>query len=457
MAARFRFAPSPTGIPHIGNLHTALFSWSLARAMGGDFVLRIEDSDSARITPAATQQMLDALTWLGIDWDEGPDIGGDYGPYVQSQRRPVHQRVITQLVDEGHAYYGDNPAHSASPANNPLRLHMPQTGETVLRDAIRGPIHFDNSLNKDAILVRSDGRPLYHLAAMVDDHDMGITHVTRGEEWIASSPIHIQLYTAMGWPQPVWIHLPLILNKHGQKLSKRDPEGGDPKGGYLITDFQEAGYLPQAVWNYLLLLGWTPDGEQEIVDKWTVRKQFRLERLSASPATFDWDKLQWVNRQYLQKLSDTAIAEGIRPFLEDVYDTPLDDKWLLRLTTAIRDGLKTYADGVDLTAWAFPDGYELTAAGAATLTSSTAKPVLAWLIAELATIVLLDEATAHSILNGIRQRGQAQYGWRAPDIYQPIRAALTGDVNGPPLPAIMSILGKENALQRLANGIKYKA
>ncbi|MCA9961279.1 MAG: glutamate--tRNA ligase [Anaerolineales bacterium] len=451
MIPRFRFAPSPTGIPHIGNLHTALFSWALSRALGGDFILRIEDSDPARNTPSATQQMMDALTWLGIDWDEGPDIGGDYGPYIQSQRLPAHQHIITQLVDEGHAYYGDDPAHPAAATDNPLRLRMPQTGETVLHDAIRGPIRFDNNLLKDAILVRSDGRPLYHLAAMVDDHDMGITHVVRGEEWIASSPIHIQLYQALGWTQPTWIHLPLILNKRGQKLSKRDPEGG-----YLITDFQEAGYLPQAVWNYLLLLGWTPDGEQEIVDKWVMRKQFRLERLSASPSIFDWDKLNWVNRQYVQRLSDEQVAEGIRPFLEDAYDTPLDDKWLLRLTNIIRDGLKTYADAVDLTAWAFADGYELSTAGTAALTTEPAKPILAWLIAELAAIVLLDEPTANTILNGLRQRGQAQHGWRPTEMYHPIRAALTGDVNGPPLAAVMSILGKETALQRLANGLKYR-
>lgn len=446
---RFRFAPSPTGIPHIGNLHTALFSWALSRALGGDFILRIEDSDPARNTSEATQQMLAALAWLGIDWDEGPDIGGDYGPYIQSQRLPFHQRVIQQLVDEGHAYYGDDPDHPATAPGNPLRLRLPKDGVTMLPDIIRGQIVFDNSLNKDAILVRSDGRPLYHLAAMVDDHDQGITHVVRGEDWIATTPIHIHLYRAMKWPQPIWIHLPLILNKHGQKLSKRDPDGG-----YLISDFQEAGYLPQALWNYLLLLGWTPDNEQEIIDKWTVRKQFRLERLSASASTFDWDKLKWVNRQYLQKLSDTEMAQGIRPFLEDVYGTLPGDRWLVHFTALIRDSLKTYADAVDLAGWAFDDGYERTAAGTAALRSPVAKHVLTWLIAELAAIVILDEATAHAILNGLRQRGKQQHGWRAPDVYHPIRAALTGDTSGPPLAAIMSILGKERTLQRLASGIK---
>lgn len=452
MTPRFRFAPSPTGVPHIGNLHTALFSWALARALGGDFIVRIEDSDPERNTPETAQQMLDALAWLAVDWDEGPDVGGECAPYVQSQRLERHLEVAEQLVDEGHAYYGDDPAKPAQAAGNPLRLRMPRTGQTVLPDVIRGPIVFENERLPDPVLLRSNGRPLYHLAAMTDDHDMGITHVVRGEEWIASAPIHIQLYRVMGWAEPVWIHLPLILNKRGQKLSKRDPEGG-----YLISDFQEAGYLPQAVWNYLLLLGWTPDGEQEIVDKWTVRQQFRLERLSASPAIFDWDKLNWVNRQYLQRLSDEQVAEGIRPFLENVYDyLPNDPKWLIALTHTLRDGLNTYADAVDQAAWAFDDGYELSEGGAIALGTPPTKPVLIRLIAELSAIVLLDEPTAQSILAGVRQSFQAGYGWSVTEIFQPIRAALTGQTGGPPLSTVMSLLGKQRALQRLADGLKYK-
>ncbi|MCA9973098.1 MAG: glutamate--tRNA ligase [Anaerolineales bacterium] len=449
---RFRFAPSPTGMPHVGNLHTALFSWALARALRGDFIIRIEDTDDARRAPQAAQQMLDALAWLGIDWDEGPDVGGEAGPYWQSQRLPRHRHVAAQLVAAGHAYYGDDPAQSAAPEGAPLRLRMPREGTTAVHDAIRGPITFDNARLQDPVLVRSNGRPLYHLAAMVDDHDMGITHVVRGEEWIATAPFHVQLYRALGWPEPVWIHLPLILNRRGQKLSKRDPEGG-----YLISDFQAAGYLPAALFNYLLLLGWTPDGEQEIVDKWTVRQQLRLERLSPSPATFDWDKLRWVNRQYVQRLSDEAVAEGIRPFLEDAYDALPDDKWLLRLAGLLRDGLHTFEDAIDLAGWAFDDGFDMTAAGTAALRTAPAHPVLVQLVAELAAIVLLDEPTAQAILDGLRRRLQAAHGWRTADVYHPIRAALTGDTGGPPLPAVLSLLGKQRALQRLANALTQSA
>jgi len=422
----------------------------LSRALKGDFIIRIDDTDAERNTPEAIQFMFDALTWLGLDWDEGPDVGGEFEPYVQSQRRPFHQRVVEQLVDEGNAYYGDNPAQPASANGNPLRLKMPQTGETILHDAIRGEIRFDNGRLQDPVIVRSNGDPLYHLAAVTDDHDMGISHVLRGEEWIPSSPIHIQLYKKMGWDEPVWVHLPLILNRRGQKLKKRDPEGG-----YLMSDFQAAGYLPAALFNYLLLLGWTPDNGQEIVDKWTVRQQFRLERLSPSSSTFDWNKLNWMNRQYLQRHSNEKLAELIRPFLEEVYDElPMQDEWLVRLTAVIRDGLSKLEDAVAAAEWAFADNFELSDDAQAALQGESAHPVLTRLVAELAHVVLLDEATAQSILQGLRQSFKKSNGWKPPAIFHPIRAALTGQTGGPPLAEIMAILGKNRTLQRVANALR---
>ena len=450
MAPRFRFAPSPTGDPHIGNLHTALFSWALARAMQGDFILRIEDTDQARNTPEATRLMLQALQWLDIDWDEGPDIGGPSAPYIQSQRQPRHDEIAAQLVASNAAYYGDNPAQTAPPTGNPLRLRMPQQGQTIVHDALRRVIPFDNARYEDPVLVRSDGRPLYHLAAMVDDHDMGITHVVRGEEWLSSTPIHIQLYKALGWEQPVWIHLPLILNKQGQKLSKRDPEGG-----YLVTDFQLAGYLPGAVFNYLLLLGWSPDGEQEVADKWTVRQQFRLDRLSTSPSVFDWGKLNWLNRHYLGKLSDKKLAAEIRPFLEDAYgEMPLSEAWLVRLTAVIRDSLNKLEDAIDEAEWAFVDEFNLTPAGQQALDSALAPAILTRLIAEIATIVLLDEQTAHYILANLRQQFAISHNARPGAVFRPIRAALTGDIHGPPVHELLGIIGKTRALQRLGNALR---
>ena len=380
MVPRLRFAPSPTGPVHVGNVHTAVFCWALSRALKGDFIIRIEDTDAERNTPEATQMLFDALTWIGLDWDEGPDVGGEFEPYVQSQRRPFHQRITEKLVSEGHAYYGDNPNQSASASGNPLRLKMPKTGETILNDALRGEIRFDNGRLQDPVIVRSNGDPLYHLATVTDDHDMGITHVVRGEDWIPSTPIHIQLYKVLSWPEPVWVHLPLILNRRGQKLKKRDPEGG-----YLMSDFQAAGYLPAALFNYLLLLGGTPDNGQEIVDKWMVRQQFRLERLSPSPSTFDWDKLNWMNRQYMQRLSDEKLAGLIRPFLEDVYDElPMQNEWLVRVTAAIREGLHKLEDAVEAAEWALADNFELSNDARAALHGESARAVLTRLVAELA-------------------------------------------------------------------------
>jgi glutamyl-tRNA synthetase len=450
MISRFRFAPSPTGIPHIGNLHTALFSWGLSRALQGEFIIRIEDSDPSRNTPEATQLMLDALEWLGLDWDEGPDIGGEYSPYVQSQRLSYHQRAIAQLLAGDHVYYGDDPSQSAPPEGQPLRLRMPREGETILNDAIRGPILFENARLEDPIVVRSDGRPLYHLAAMVDDHDMEITHVVRGDEWIATAPIHIQLYKAMGWPEPVWIHLPLILNKRGEKLKKRDPEGG-----YQITDFQAAGYLPEALFNYLLLLGWSPDGEQEIIDKWQMRQQFRLEQLSPSPSIFDWDKLNWVNRQYIERLSNADLAERIRPFLEEVYEMiPTAGGWLERVAAVLRPSLTKLEDAVEQAEWAFDDAFEQTTEAQQALQEEPAHPVLIHLLAEVATIVILDEQTAHSILTGLRTHFKAAHGWTAQQVFHPIRAALTGRIGGPPLAEIMALIGKGGVMRRVGKLLK---
>jgi glutamyl-tRNA synthetase len=395
--------------------------------------------------------MLAALDWFGMEWDEGPDIGGPFGPYVQSQRRQRHLAVADQLLQRGAAYYGDDPEHPGDSAGNPLRLRLPRTGEIAWKDALRGPIVVPATSLTDPVLVRTDGQPVYHLAAMVDDHDMAISHVLRGEEYIPTTPGHVTLYRAMGWPEPIWVHLPLIRKRLGQKLSKRDPDGG-----YLVSDFQAAGYLPAALFNYLLLLGWAPDNTEEILDRWTVRQQFRLERLSASSPLFDWDKLNWVNRQYLARLSDAALAERIEPFLEAWYGPlPAASGWLEALTRAIRAGMSRLVDAVDLAAWAFDAELEYTPEAQAALQGDAAKPVLARFIAELAQLVLLDERTAASLVTGLRRQFAEERGWSARTVLLPVRAGVLGHTDGPPLPQALALLGKARTLQRAANALKY--
>jgi glutamyl-tRNA synthetase len=434
---RFRFAPSPTGLPHVGSLHTALFNWALSRSMGGDLILRIDDTDASRNEPQAADEMVDALRWLGVDWDEGPDLGGDYGPYYQSQRRERHLAVAQQLLDMGQAY--------REAGEEAIRLRMPQTGQTVVQDALRGAIEFENSALNDPVLVRSDGSPLYHLASVVDDHDMAITHVVRGEEWLSSTPVHARLYELLGWQQPVWVHLPLIRNREGQKLSKRE---GD--AAYTVDYFQDAGYLPQALFNYLLLLGWSPPEGNEIVNKWGVRRNFSLERLSTSPATFDWEKLNWVNRHYLQQHSNKRLSEMLRPYLEDAYGSlNATEEWLERLTALVRDELVRLADVVEVAEWALSETFAFSDEAEAALDSDAARVVLISLVAELAAVVLLDEPTAASILNGLERGLAERHGWSKAQVYRPIRAALTGRVQGPPLAELMALLGKGRCLERL--------
>ncbi|MFW6184712.1 MAG: glutamate--tRNA ligase [Chloroflexota bacterium] len=444
---RLRFAPSPTGRPHVGSLRTALFNWALARNMGGDFILRIDDTDAERNDPAAVADMLDALQWLGLDWDEGPDVGGPHGPYRQSERRDRHLEVARRLVERGDAYYGDDPEGLPDAADQgPIRLRLPREGHTVVEDALRGPVRFANKELQDAVLVRADGSPLYHLATVVDDHDMAISHVVRGEEWLPATPIHVLLYERLGWSQPVWVHLPLVLNPHGRKLSKREVSER-----YEVDHLINAGYLPEALFNYLLLLGWSPQGEEEIVSKWVARRQFRLERLSPSPATFDWDRLNWFNRHYLAQKSNARFAELMRPFLEDAYgDLNVGEQWLVRLAALIRDNVVRLSDVVEAAEWAVSEQFDFTPEAEEELEEASSHPVLVRLVAELASVVLLDEETARRILQGLRRQFSESEGWEASQVYRPVRAALTGRVEGPPLHEIMGLLGKGRCLERAA-------
>ena len=337
---RVRFAPSPTGGPHLGNIRTALFNWLLARATGGSFMVRIEDTDQARKVEGAVDEILAALRWLGVQWDEGPDVGGSYAPYYQSQRLGRYHAAARMLVAAGKAYpcyctperlrqmrdeqtrskrnigY-DRSCRSLTPeqrahmenggAPSVVRFAMPEDGTTSLDDIVRGRVSFENALVDDFVLLKSDGFPTYHLANVVDDHEMEISHVLRAEEWLSSAPRHMRLYEAFGWKPPLFAHLPIILAPDRSKLSKRH-------GATAVTEYREMGYLPQAMVNFLALLGWSLDDRTEVFSAAELIGAFSLERVSRSPAVFDADKLTWLNGHYIRNLSHSELAHALLDF-----------------------------------------------------------------------------------------------------------------------------------------------
>jgi len=342
MKVRVRYAPSPTGRQHIGGVRTALFDYFFARAMNGSFILRIEDTDQARTTDESMQDLYDTLNWLGIDWDEGPDKDGAYGPYIQSLRADTYKKYAKKLVAEGYAYpcycsqerldalrkeqgdkkeaigydrhcrdLSDEERRELEADTVPvIRLKVPLEGKTTVDDMLRGKVTKKNAdIPADPVLLKSDGMPTYHLAVVVDDHLMEISHVLRGQEWLPSAQIHILLYKALGWEPPVFCHLPIVLGKDGQKLSKRH-------GSTNLIAFKEAGYLPEAIINYVSLLGWSYDDQREFFSKEELETLFSLEKLNKAPAVFDYKKLEWFNGQYIRSKSDDELETLLLPYLQ---------------------------------------------------------------------------------------------------------------------------------------------
>lgn len=424
MFARISFAPDLVPEPHIGHLHTAVHAWALALGLSGDFIL-----------PFAAANWRVALSWLGIEGDEEPPDDIDSIAGRTASRQETYRSVLARLVSGGHA---------VEEAGG-VRLRLPRTGKTVLPDGLRGAVTFANSRLAEPMLVDEHGRfhPLF--TAIVDEHEQAITHAVRSATWLPDAPIAYHLCQQLGWLAPTYIHLPPLLNSQGQPC--HNPAA---QKGHNLADLQAEGYLPQAVWHYLLLLGWTPPGDPDRIDRWMVRQQYRLERVTPEPVTFSWDSLCQVNRLYMQRLSDEEVMAGIRPFLEDAYEfLPTDPKWLLALTRAIRPGLSVYADAVTQAAWAFDGGMELTLQGRAALAQPHANAILTRLVAELAAIVLLDEPTAQVILTALRNAFPPPA-----DVETAVCAALTGHAAGPPLPAVLALLGKQRAMQRLAVAVK---
>ena len=350
---RTRYAPSPTGDPHVGNIRSALFSWAYARARGGQFLLRIEDTDRNRLVETSLDAIMTSLRWLGIDWDEGPEVAGPHSPYFQSQRLPLYQKAAETLIDRGRAYRcfctserldqmraaqaaakkppgydglcrGILPDESLARAQREpfvVRFAMRKEGQTVLRDIIRGEVVFENALQDDFVMLKSDGYPTYHLGVVVDDTEMEITHCIRGDEWISSAPKHIQLYEALGWEAPVWAHLPLILGPDHKKLSKRS-------GDTAVLDNRENGYLPEAMVNFLAFLGWSLDDHTSLITADELKQHFDLARVVPNPAVFDIARLDHLNGHYIREMDyqrwvDT-IATWCAKGLPDSVKRPID-------------------------------------------------------------------------------------------------------------------------------------
>src|SRR5579859_279779 len=392
LPVRVRFAPSPTGFLHIGGVRTALFNWLFAHHYGGQFILRIEDTDEKRYVPGAADDLLASLRWVGLEWDEGPDCGGPHGPYVQSMRHAqgLYTRYVEQLLADGHAYrsfvseaeleqmraeasarglkafrfrgperdWTPEQQAEAAASGKPytVRLKVPLEGSTSFSDLVRGSeqITVNNSDLYDIVLIKSTGMPVYHMAHLVDDHVMGITHVLRSDEWVASTPYHVLLYQALGWTPPAFAHLPAVLRQDGRgKLSKR-------KDDVATNRFWERGYLPEAMFNYLALQGWSYDDHTEIMTRSELIERFTIDRVQASPARWNPDKLRDMNGLYIRKLSTGAVAERIMPFLlqAGLITEPISrdtQAYVEQLVPLIHERLEELSEAPDLLEFFFRD------------------------------------------------------------------------------------------------------
>lgn len=383
MTVRVRFAPSPTGYLHIGGARTALFNWMFARKHGGEFILRIEDTDQKREVEGAIEALMDALHWLGLDWDEGPGAGGEHGPYIQTERAEMYREWADWLLAHGHAYKcyctpeelearrqeaiaakkpfvgydrrcrtlsaAELETHESAGREYVIRFKAPLEGETVIHDAIRGPITFKNDQIGDMVLLKSDGLPTYHLANVVDDHFMEITHIMRADEWISTAPLHVNLYAAFGWEAPAYAHLPLVLDPSGQgKLSKRTQSFTDEGEEVLIKveEFRDAGYLPAALRNFLANVGWSFGDDREKFTMEEAIPRFELEDINPAPSRLPYSKLAWLNGQYIQEMDDLALAQAVRPFLEKAgMEVNVDA--LLVLMPVMKVRLKKLTDAIE--------------------------------------------------------------------------------------------------------------
>lgn len=486
MDVRVRYAPSPTGLQHIGGVRTALFNYFFARAQGGKFILRIEDTDQERYSDEALDDLYETLAWLGITWDEGPIVGGPNGPYVQSERFALYKEYAEKLVADGKAYYcyctperldavraeqqaakseqqgydrhcrnlrAEERAEYERQGIVPvIRLKVPTEGKTTFHDILMGDITRKNrDVSPDPVLLKSDGFPTYHLANVIDDHLMGITHIMRAQEWIPSGPLHIILYEAFGWEPPAYCHLPMVMGKDGQKLSKRH-------GSTAVRDFREQGYLSEALLNYVSLVGWSYDGEREFFTREELEELFTLEKINKAPGVFDYKKLDWFNGQYIRQKSDEELLALLLPYLlkAGFVTEPIDGETrekLLLLTASAKERLKVLSDIVPLSRFLFEepvwDDISLFAAKGVGLDVATealerADEVLKAGLASGTEITVIEDQL--SALAG-------EMGVKVGAVFMPIRVALTASTVSLPLFDSIRLLGEERSLGRIERAL----
>lgn len=484
MSVRVRYAPSPTGMQHIGGVRTALFNYFFARAQKGTFILRIEDTDRERSTDTALQDLYDTLRWLGVEWDEGPLVGGDYGPYVQSERFEIYSEYARHLVADGKAYRcyctperleqlrerqaadksrqqgydrhcrnltdGQRAEMESQGIKPVIRLKVPLEGKTTFHDVLMGDITRRNhDINPDPVLVKSDGFPTYHLANVIDDHLMGITHVMRAQEWIPSGPLHVLLYEAFGWEPPIYCHLPMVMGKDGQKLSKRH-------GSTAIRDFRVKGYLPEALINYVSMVGWSYDGEREFFTKEDLCEVFSLDKINKAPGVFDYKKLDWYNGMYIRQKKDGELAELLTPYLIDagfVCNPPTsgEQEKIAALVPVVRERLKVLSDVVDLTRFLFqpiapPSAGDLLPKKQ---DAATTLEALRRALPVVRSIGLVPDEDLEQRLADIA----TDLGVKINGVFMPIRVAVTGSPISPPLFDSIRLLGLDTALARLERAV----
>jgi len=477
---RVRYAPSPTGHLHIGNARTALFNYLFAKNQGGKFIIRIEDTDKKRNIVGGEESQLKYLRWLGIDWDESVDVGGEYGPYRQSERNDIYKKYYEELLEKGLAYKcycteeelekereeqiarGETPKYSGKHANltveeqkeleakglkASIRFRVPANKEYRFYDMVKGDISFDSEGMGDFVIVKKDGTPTYNFAVAVDDHLMKISHVLRGEDHISNTPKQMMIYEAFGWDIPIFGHMTLIVNESRKKLSKRDESIIQ-----FIEQYEELGYLPEALFNFISLLGWSPVGEEEVYTQKQLIEIFDAARLSKSPAVFDTQKLAWMNNQYIKQLELEKLIPLTLPHLvkagkiaEDMGDEERERTY--QLIALYQDQLNYGAEIVQLTELFFKEEISYNEEAKQVLEGEQVPEVLKAFQHE---IKHADDFTADTI-KGLIKAVQKATGQKGKNLFMPIRVATTGQTHGPDLPKSIAVLGKDTVLTRLKN------